>query len=467
MLQEVKWRVQASHLRVGFMLFVLVPSATAGLMDIAKEITIHLQQQEYVPDSEQAFVRHVGNGTYQVTELFRAESMDNLEFAIQEGYPMPWLEEILNNESIPEEDRYWLDCRVRSFIAVELNTFFDAEGNSVEIDAEWIVPAGDYWRDNYIANALDHEFHTLPFQTRSDWRVDPGFLLDRNGTTLGNYTHTGIAYRIRSSRDGSTIAGVFRNENGRSCPVILYPDNTYLECPVEMSFGNCGVSQSGEYVIVASSGILDRQGITSTPPSAILLDRQGTVLWETELEMLPIGNHAPVVSPDDRYCSIVTQAYNFEDRVQHLLQVFSLETGEELWRYENPLGATVAFTPNSNFLCVSGMQSFVMQATTGEVAWTDQLISEPNFPISEINHARCSDNGSLVAGMVWPSSRLGIESVLLTLFGESGDVLFTDNVYGTIDISPNGVFVTTENFQSYDSDKQVTPCIVRRIEVEL
>jgi len=60
----------------------------------------------------------------EVVEVFRAETPEELEVSLTDGYPMPWLEEILNNESIPEEDRYWLDCRVRAVIAQDLHLFF-------------------------------------------------------------------------------------------------------------------------------------------------------------------------------------------------------------------------------------------------------------------------------------------------------------------------------------------------------
>lgn len=80
----------------------------------------------------------------EVIEIFRAETTEELEASITNGYPMPWLEEILNDESIHEEDRYWLDCRVRAIIAIDLHTFFDIEGNPITFEADWIMPGEHY-----------------------------------------------------------------------------------------------------------------------------------------------------------------------------------------------------------------------------------------------------------------------------------------------------------------------------------
>jgi hypothetical protein len=91
----------------------------------------------------------------QVTELFRAETPEDLEVALVDGYPMPWLAEVLADSTIPEEDRYWLDCRMRVAIAQELHLFFDLEGNRVEVEAEWIAPGEDYWRENMMVNLLE------------------------------------------------------------------------------------------------------------------------------------------------------------------------------------------------------------------------------------------------------------------------------------------------------------------------
>jgi hypothetical protein len=45
------------------------------------------------------------------------ESPDELIGLLSTGYPPEPLRAILEDESIPEEDHYWLDCRMRGFIA--------------------------------------------------------------------------------------------------------------------------------------------------------------------------------------------------------------------------------------------------------------------------------------------------------------------------------------------------------------
>ncbi|PIE52110.1 hypothetical protein CSA37_08325, partial [Candidatus Fermentibacteria bacterium] len=41
--------------------------------------------------------------------LVSVNSSDELEDLLSNGYPTPELQAVLENESIPQEDRYWLD----------------------------------------------------------------------------------------------------------------------------------------------------------------------------------------------------------------------------------------------------------------------------------------------------------------------------------------------------------------------
>ncbi|MBD3277164.1 MAG: hypothetical protein GF388_02595, partial [Candidatus Aegiribacteria sp.] len=94
------------------LMVITVPCLSAGTIDGILESLAERTEQEPAVVSD-----------VEVVELLRVETADELEYQLTDGYPMPWLEEILNDESIPEEDRYWLDCRMRAAIAQDLHLF--------------------------------------------------------------------------------------------------------------------------------------------------------------------------------------------------------------------------------------------------------------------------------------------------------------------------------------------------------
>jgi hypothetical protein len=395
-----------------------------------------------------------------VEEVFSVETTQELEAALTDGYPMPWLAEILEDETIPEEDRYWLDCRVRAAIAMDLHLFYDREGNSVAYDAEWIMPGENYWRETFVLSPFGNEIISHPVEFGGNLRGEISQLINHFGNKIGETALT--ARGFRSSRDGSIWASSLCRVDGHYRLVLLYSTGNYFVSPIEMGYGRCAVSQSGEYVLLAARGRKDTWGAEYLPHRIILMNKNGNILWENELEMTPIGNPGPVISPDDRYCSVVTQASSAEDRLTLLLQVFDIQTGVEVWRLEDPMGTTVTFSPDGQFLCLSGKEAFVINASTGNIIWSDHLINRSLFPVADLMHLMCSEDASVFVGMAWPSERLGPESVMLTLFDKSGKIISTDNIYGDIAVSPNGYFAITENY-SPGSDRTVCPLIIRKI----
>ena len=61
-----------------------------------------------------ALIFSLSHAEIEVAELFPGRTLEELEAALVDGYPMPWLAEVLADSTIPEDDRYWLDCRMRA-----------------------------------------------------------------------------------------------------------------------------------------------------------------------------------------------------------------------------------------------------------------------------------------------------------------------------------------------------------------
>ncbi|MCD4847960.1 MAG: PQQ-like beta-propeller repeat protein [Candidatus Aegiribacteria sp.] len=381
----------------------------------------------------------------EVIELFHAETPEELEAALTDGYPMPWLEEILNDESIPEEDRYWLDCRVRAAIAQDLHLFYDREGNPIHVEAAWIKPSEGYWRESFMISPIGDQSLSYPVEGGGHLHGEPGSLVDSYGNEIGQYSITALGFR--GSRDGSLFTSSLCRIHGQYHLVLLYSDKNYFVSSIEMDYGRCGVSQSGEYVILAAHGSDDPWGDDDIPPRAILLNRSGEVVWETELKMPPIGNPTPVISPDDRYCAVVSHASSAEDRLNLLLQVFDMETGQEVWRLEEPTGTRVTFSPDGGTVFIHGKinESHAIHISTGEELWNDSRISAATLEYSEIRYLKGSNNAEYLIAVIRQQDA-PTEDWFLALFDNQGQVLAVDHINSSMDVSPNDYFVISGNY---------------------
>lgn len=388
----------------------------------------------------------VADSELEVVEVFRAETPEELEAAFADGYPPPWLEEILGDESIPEEDRYWLDCKIRAAIAQDLHLFFDREGNPVHVEADWIKPAEGYWREAFLMASPDRESHSYQVDFGGSFDGRPGIILDSYGNRIGEVALSGLM--LSGSKDGSLFAtSIDRISDNTYRLILLYSNGSYFVSPIDMEYGRCAVSQSGEYVILAARGKEDPWGTNDIPPRAILLDRSGEVVWEIELEMTPIGNPTPVISPDDRYCAVVTQHSSAEDRLNLLLQVFDVETGQEVLRIEDPTGTRVTFSPDGGTLFIHGKinESHAIHIPTKEELWNDSRISATTLEYSEIRYLEGSNNAEYLIAVIRQQDA-PTEDWFLTLFDNRGQVLSVDHNNSSMDVSPNGCFVIAGNY---------------------
>ncbi|HPT25980.1 MAG TPA: UvrD-helicase domain-containing protein, partial [Bryobacteraceae bacterium] len=72
---------------------------------------------------------------------------------------------------------------------------------ALEVEAEWIAPGEDYWRENFMVNAAGAEYLYDRSDQPTDVISEPGILLDRFGEQIGQLAmvHRGV----RLSRDAS------------------------------------------------------------------------------------------------------------------------------------------------------------------------------------------------------------------------------------------------------------------------
>ncbi len=302
-----------------------------------------------------------GSSGIEIVEVFRAETAEELEAALVDGYPMPWLEEILSDETIPEEDRYWLDCRVRAVIAQDLHLFFDEEGNPIHIEADWIAPGEDYWRENFIMNPVGEPFLYDSPDMPTNVVSEPGYVVNRFGETIGQLAMA--EDYIRLSRDGSIgVTGSDLSTTEPEYPItydnacILYADGSFKEVAAPWSYRrNYTISSDGNTIAVTSKLLASES--SPREPGAILwvLNRDGSVRFTYEIHGISYIKY-PLVSASGQY--VVVFNGNYEEQREVIL--FDGNTGEILERFDDLQGMEFFFTPNERYLCIYGASPFTV-----------------------------------------------------------------------------------------------------------
>lgn len=448
---------------VSVMLTSALPSNAASFINTVQTLSKQWLKQSNISNFSLSTNTFTDPEEYRAGVIFQAETIDDLERAVAQGYPMPWLSEILEDPTIPEEDRYWLDCRMRAAFAIELHTFFNESGNPATINSEWILPGEDYWRESYVVNPPGYVEGSVSILRSSNDRLNPGYTVDRFGEQIGEFAQVGNTMKLDTSRDGTLSAAAFNTGDGYHA-VFQYSDGSYYESPIRMSFGLAGLSSSGNYVILSSRGWRDWATGDETSPQVILLDRYGNVIWELELEMIPVGNSRPTISPDDRFCAVCTQAEDVRTAVvRGMLQVFSIDTGCEVWRLENPDGIIVRYSPNGEYLCVSGGNASVFETATGRLVWQDSNVDRSSRVMTLLYHAICSNSADIVSGTIWSTENAMVETSQTAAFDASGRWVVNGIHPGHMDVSPNGIFTVSENYLPYSTPRSITPMYVCQI----
>jgi hypothetical protein len=275
--------------------------------------------------------------------ILAADSAEELEALLAGGYPTPGIRAVLEDESIPLEDRYWLDCRIRSAVAQILHRFYDKSGNAVELDAEWILPGELYWHEMMIMHPLGAAEGLLTGGPSFDFPVKAGELRNLFGEHVGNLA--AVNRFVRLSRDGSIsvmrtgsrsrMSGgdmyfCFLNLDGGFSEIEMYPDERVL------SDLNMAVSQDGSI----SAWHVYR---TQEPQTSHLLvfDREGNEIERYELPEVSISQMA--ISGDNRYIACSGGVYSGSGIVDR-------QTGEVMW-FSHGTSRSPFFSDNSRF-CV-------------------------------------------------------------------------------------------------------------------
>jgi len=421
------------------------------LIDTVQSLRQKAWESEFIPESTVPVVPLTDYDEFEVVELFRAETIEQLEFSITDGYPFAWLEETLRDETIPWEDRYWLDRRVRAAISQNLHAFFDTEGNTVHLDADGIFPGEFYWREHMIADPSGWNVPEGTSRPIGLERWDIGHIYDPYGYRVGDIALP-ISSLLSLSRDAS-IGVISSGGNGIYHPFnqpyacLMYPDGSFKEIPLD-SIGSYDalVSPDGEVIAffcVRRDNLPSEERATSIVP-IYLFDRdgnsQGTITPPVPLSW----SYRAAISPDGNYVCHVARGANtcLIDCFERTARI--LPKPEQYDSYTSEF----IFSPDGKYLCIGG-------STTGrimdlerdsEITFSETLPGEDDYRTR--THVCCSND--LIC------TTLGIRreyrpqfNYHFDLFAYIGDKQIwsdTINIQGItfpfqIDVSPSGYYL--------------------------
>jgi hypothetical protein len=437
-MSDTKERIRRTGILQIVMLLVVVASVNAGgIMDAARLITEQLWEHRYIPDSGLPTVPLSEYEEFDVVELFRAETTQDIEAAISDGYPMPWLEEILKDESIPWEDRYWLDCRVRGFIAENLHIFFREDGAAREVPCDWMSAGEKYWRETFIVNLVGDAPETLTEDMPRTYR-ESGVLVDLYGVKIGSIAIADSLVRL--SRLGVAITGwryagrpeTF-DEEAYFC--LLYPDGSFLEIPYEEQYQPSGsqynVSQDGSMAVLAVS---DHSGDNQLR----IFNENGELLSRLPMEGKLEVRSYPVISPDNMFIAVALDVT--EGSIGELIEVASGSTVFDSWM----AARFPQFSANSERVSFCGQEEPIsVLSTTGsrilnEYSQSDFFTTVGEKAFCDFVHGATICNTDNLVLVSWDNYSVDTREVDL-LFNSTVQGRYPDYNEGTF--SPNGNFV--------------------------
>ncbi|MCD4848208.1 MAG: hypothetical protein K8R76_08460, partial [Candidatus Aegiribacteria sp.] len=416
------------------------------LIDTVQSLRQQVWESEYIPESTVTVVPITDYDEFEVIELFRAETIEELEASLIDGYPYPWLEETLKDESIPWEDRYWLDRRVRAAISQNLHLFFDTDNNPVYVDADAIFPGEYYWREYMIADLVGLSVPEGAERPAGFELTDLGYLYNPYGYMEGEYAFA-LPF-ISISRDGSigAVSGLVSLDPDETFPVetfefIMFPDGSY-----QQEFGldsdreyDAVVSPDGSVAVFCCLGA-STEDIAEENADTYIFDQNGDLLRSFTLP-IRLHHHSwiPSISPDGHY---VCQSGRDADACLIDCYNGTAEIVSERTEYFRNC-SEYNFSPDGKYLCLGG-------------AITGQMLNIEKDEV-ELYPETAPDDHSELPYSVISTSKKGVCVSLATLHEtQSGNfielnVIIKENRicnetlpsrgFTAADVSPNGYYL--------------------------
>ncbi|MBD3277268.1 MAG: hypothetical protein GF388_03125 [Candidatus Aegiribacteria sp.] len=356
---------------------------------------------------------------------------------------MPWLEEILNDESIPEEDRYWLDCRMRAAIAQDLHLFFDREGNPVHVEADWIGPGEKYWREHMMVNPLGET--DVPDENRPTRAFgEPGYIFNLYGDRVSEIAEAHPSVYL--SRDASiAVVPSDRTTLGtvmESFACFMYPDGSFREIPFERR-GNyeAVVSANGEvaaFTCTSPSGLYDPETYEETGivGDVYFYDPDGNLINSVSPSVLFSPGFTTMSATGNYFCTRLSTGEIF---LVNILDNFSTSL---IGMSEGGRGrSSFGFSPDGEYLYAGGFSTgMVIELESSDTVWVDD---NEFVGINDNVQVHCSNDARCIVSTIQRGNHPDYYFELEILLNNT--LIYTDtieHVYRNVSImSPSGHFL--------------------------
>ena len=411
------------------------------------------------------------SGDFSVVELFRAETPEELEAAVANGYPMPWLAEVLSDESIPEEDRYWIDCRMRAAIAQDLHLFFDRRGNPVRVSAAYIGPGEDYWREHLMVSPVGAR--DLPEENRPTRSIGGrGYILDVYGDRVGALAEARALVSL--DRDASFAAipsggsSMLSYQEPFAC--FMYPDGSFREEPFGyVAVFDATVAPNGEMVVFRcyTNAGYGFDPVTNEPfcgpnGDAYIFDSRGNLLQRVTPPSL-FSSEAAQISADGRYiCSFLCTGELFLIDCEDGYSVRIIEEYED----SRSSRGHYSFSPDGGYLCAGGFSpGIIISLDPYRVVWQHDY----SYERRDYTRVHCSNEAEWIAavtticGNVLESHRYELEVFHRDklIYSATSEGRYNEETV----VSPNGHFLLTRQSLPVINTNSI-PTVIRQIRRE-
>lgn len=345
------------------------------------------------------------------------------EFAVlaEEGYSSFCVGELLADESIPQEDRYWLDCRVRSAIAQVAHIVYTDTGDEIVLDADWVYPGESYWQETLIVNPHgdpDSE-NSFTDQVTIEGCFESGYLVDLYGTQVGEIALA--SKRVRLSRSG--VSGALQTGlRSWNCPsgdmyfTKLFSDGSTVSLAVSDEFRHSrmshNISQDGE--ITSWSRIEDEMS------ELVIMNSNNEIFKVVEV---PYLIEETVISPDNQYVA-------FSGSVPSGSGIYDI-ANDELILFEDGGGRIPYISQNSEIIVMTSGYINGNTVIYNTEKKTGHLIS---------NQATVAPTPRRHVGVMSVSNNQNTMCVGSQVF-QYGEQIVSMPEYRESALSPNGIFV--------------------------
>ena len=377
------------------LLLSAIPAFSDSIFDRLQGLAEQAWMEQYIPRSDEETPPLTDYDNFEVTELFRAETIEELEASSTDCYPFPWLEETLRDESVPWEDRYWLDCRVRAAIVQNTHTFYDTENNPVHIDANGVFPGEFYWREHMIVDPAGWNAPEGLQRPSSLDSWDIGHLYNLFGYQVGEIA-LAVPNHVSLSRDAS-IGVICSGGNDIYDPFsqphacLMYPDGSFREIALDSIGSYHGVvSPDGKVVAFlcnARINLPSEERATSIAP-VYLFDRDGNSRGTITTPFPLHGSYLPAMSSDGQYICYTARGANVCLIDCYDRSVRILPKPDQYDSYTSEF----IFSPDDRYLCIGGSTTgrIIDLESDREISFPETLPGEHDYHTR--THVCCSNN---------------------------------------------------------------------------